>query len=118
MNLDGRVMYVSSTAEQGVIGAGTRLRFSQKGARVLGRYDGGAVVRGYLVGRLEGSRLVFRYAQVEASTEVHRGSSVCDVLSRPDGRVRIHERLVWHTRPGYGTNVLDEIAVAGANEAA
>jgi hypothetical protein len=41
MNLDRVVMHVSSTADQGVVGPGTCLRFVQKGSRVMGRYNGG-----------------------------------------------------------------------------
>ena len=109
MNLDRVVMYVSSTADNGVVGAGTRLRFMQKGSRVLGRYSGGAVSRGCLVGTLSRSQLVFRYAQVEASGEIHAGRSVCEVGYRSDHRIRIVEHFTWRTRPGSGINVFEEI---------
>ena len=112
MNLDGKVMYVSATASQGVVGAETRLRFHQKGSRVLARYSGGAVSRGCLVGRLNGAKLVFRYAQVEASGDIHGGTSVCEVVRRTDGRTRIVEHFTWATRSGSGTNVFDEIEPA------
>jgi hypothetical protein len=109
MNLDRVVMYVSSTADQGVVGAGTRLRFTQKGARVMGRYSGGAISRGCLVGTLSGSDLVFRYAQVEACGEIHGGRSVCEVERRADHRLRIVEHFAWSTRAGSGINVFEEI---------
>jgi hypothetical protein len=109
MNLDGLVMHVSSTAERGVVGDDTCLRFHQKGSRTLGRYSGGAVARGYLVGEVEGPELVFRYVQVEASGEVHAGRSVCEIVRRADGRMRILEHFTWHTRSGAGTNVFDEL---------
>ena len=109
MTLDGLVMNVSSTAEQGVVGADTLLRFHQDGERVLGRYAGGAVVRGCLAGRVSGSELIFRYAQVEASGEIHAGHSVCDILRQPDGRTRIIEHFTWSTRSGSGVNVFDEV---------
>ncbi len=110
MSLDGLVMYVSSTDARGVVGADTRVRFVQKGARVLGRYSGGRVRRGCLAGTLSGPELVFRYAQAEASGEIHGGASVCTVERRPDGRVRILEHFTWRTRRGSGTNVFDEVA--------
>jgi hypothetical protein len=113
MNLDRVVMYVSSTAEQGVVGAGTRLRFTQKGERVLGRYSGGAISRGCLMGALSGTQLVFRYAQVEASGEIHGGRSVCEVKRRPDYRIRIVEHFTWSTRAGSGTNVFEEVDPVG-----
>ena len=112
MNIDGLVMRVSSTAEQGVVGTDTRLHFRQKGSKVLGRYSGGAIVRGFLVGRLAGSQLLFRYVQVEASGEIHGGSSVCEVVQQPDGRARILEHFTWRTRSGGGTNVFDEFRAA------
>jgi|SRR5580704_13746495 hypothetical protein len=113
MNLDRVVMWVSSTAEQGVVGEGTLLRFTQKGARVMGRYSGGAISRGCLVGTLSGSQLVFRYAQLEASGEIHGGRSVCEVERRADHRMRIVEHFAWSTRAGCGTNVFEEIDAVG-----
>ena len=109
MNLDGMRMYVRSTAPGGVVSSETRLHFVQKRARVLGRYQGGAVTRGCLVGSLSGPELVFRYAQREATGEIHAGRSVCEVDRLPDGRVRIVEHFAWSTRAGSGTNVFDEI---------
>ena len=109
MNLDGRRMYVSSTAERGVVGTDTRLHFIQKGSRVLGRYSGGAIARGYLIGDLTGAELVFRYVQREASGDVHAGRSTCEVLLRDDGSLRIVEHFRWSTREGSGTNVFDEL---------
>lgn len=109
MNLDRVMMYVSSTDDQGVVGSGTRLRFTQKGSRVLGRYSGGTILRGCLVGTLSEAKLVFRYAQVESSGEIHAGRSVCEVECRPDHRIRIVEHFAWRTRSGSGTNVFEEI---------
>jgi hypothetical protein len=109
VNLDGVRMYVSATAERGVVGSDTRIHFVQKGSKVLGRYKGGAVDRGYLVGRVSGAELTFRYAQREASGEIHAGRSVCELVRKPDGRLRIVEHFQWRTREGAGTNVFDEL---------
>jgi hypothetical protein len=109
MNLDGIRMYVSSAAEQGVVSSETRIHFIQKGPRVLGRYRGGSIGRGYLIGRLTGGELNFRYTQREASGEIHGGRSVCEVDRTADGRVRIVEHFTWRTRAGSGTNVFEEI---------
>jgi hypothetical protein len=110
INLDGLEMYVSSTAADGVVGAGTRLRLQQRGSRLLGRYDGGVVKRGLLVGRMAGASLVFRYAQVEASGQLHAGRSVCEILRAPSGSLRLVEHFAWTTREGRGTNTFDECA--------
>ena len=107
LNLDGVVMRVSATANSGVIDSATRLRFVQRGARVLGRYGGGSVLRGYLVGTIEGARLRFRYTQREASGEIHGGASTCEVMRQSDGGLRILEHFRWRTREGSGTNVFE-----------
>lgn len=110
MDLDGLTMCVSSTADIGVVGAGTLLHFTQKGDRVLARYSGGSIRRGYLVGEVvSGESLNFRYTQIEASGEIHGGSSTCDLLTLPDGRTRIVEHFTWRTREGSGDNVFDQV---------
>ena len=109
MNLDGRLMYVSSSAEQGVVGSETRLCLVQKGSRVLGRYRGGSVQRGCLVGTVKGATLPFRYVQREASGELHAGRSVCELRQLDGGRIRVLEHFRWSTRHGEGTNVFDEV---------
>ncbi len=70
VNIHGRTMYVSGTADAGVVSADRRIRFIQKGSRVMGRYSGGAVTRGCLIGHLrtmERSHLAAR-----ASVRAHR----------------------------------------------
>ena len=110
-NLDGVTMFVSSTAENGVVDARTRLALRQRGSRVVGRYHGGSIRRGVLVGAVSGAGLAFRYLQVEASGEIHGGRSTCDIARTPEGRLRIVERFSWTTREGGGTNVFDELPV-------
>ena len=107
--LDGRVFRVASTACNGVIGAGTRLELIQRGDRILGKYRGGSIRRGVLVGTLARDRLRFRYLQCESSGELQGGESTCDVEAPKGGRVRIVEHFTWRTRDGSGTNVFEEI---------
>jgi hypothetical protein len=109
IDLNGLRMYVSSTAARGVVDADTRLQFLQQGQRVAARYSGGRVTRGWLVGRIAGSELVFRYAQSEEHGDIHGGHSVCRVERLTNGRIRIIERFTWTSRSGSGTNVFDEV---------
>jgi hypothetical protein len=109
VNLDGVTMFVSSTASSGVVDVQTHIAFSQRGPRVIGKYQGGRVRRGVLVGAVSGLVLKFRYLQVEASGEIHGGRSACEIVRTPDGRLRIVEQFSWTTRDGSGTNVFDEL---------
>jgi len=106
-------MYVSSTAASGVVDSATRLRFRQRGERVIADYAGGNVERGRLVGRLTGAELTFRYAQRERDGMIQGGQSRCDLQDHA-GRIRIIEHFEWSTRVGSGVNVFDEVPDAPA----
>jgi hypothetical protein len=108
-DLDGVVMRVSSTADNGVVNAATRLVFVQRGTRVIARYSGGSIRRGCLAGRTHGRTLRFDFAQVEASGEIHAGSSRCDLARGEDGLFRIVEHFAWRTRAGRGVNVFEQV---------
>ena len=109
-NLHGRSFRVASTAAIGVVSSDTELVLAQKGTRVLGRYGGGTIGRGVLVGRIDDGVLLFRYAQRELDGAIHGGRSTCDLRQDADGRVTILEHFTWETRTGSGTNVFVESA--------
>lgn len=110
IQLDDVWMTVRSTAPGGVIDSGTKMRFSQKGSRVLGRYSGGSITRGFLVGDISDATLTFRYTQVESTGEIHGGRSVCEVNRLSDDRLEIVEHFRWRTRDGAGSNVFEQVA--------
>jgi hypothetical protein len=109
MNLNGLSFQVSVTAHNGVVSSDTRLDLNQRGNRILGRYQGGSIERGYLVGSIAGRRLRFRFCQREKIGGIHGGRSNCflDILS--DGRLRIREHFIWATRDGVGVNIFDQV---------
>ena len=99
-DLNGLLLQVASTAENGVVGSDTRLRFFQVVSMVIGEYHGGAIDRGCLHGVINDSVLRFSYTQLEKSGEMHAGESICDVLRKPDGGIRIVEHFQWRSREG------------------
>ena len=109
MNLDQTQFRVSSTACSGVVSSETRLALEQRGIKILGRYSGGSILRGYLVGTLIGTVLQFRFTQREVAGEIHGGRSVCEFERLADGRLRMHEHFTWTTRVGAGTNTFDQV---------
>lgn len=104
-------MFVSSTGDGGVVDVETEIVFQQHGPRVVGKYRGGSIRRGVLVGAVSDLALTFRYLQVEVCGEIHGGRSTCEITRTPEGRLRILERFAWTTRAGSGTNVFDELPV-------
>ena len=110
MKLDGLCFQVCTTASVGVVSAQTRLHLSQRGSRIFGRYEGGSIARGCLVGHLNGQALIFRYTQSERAGGIHGGHSTCVLEVLRDGRLRIHEHFTWKTREGSGTNVFEQVS--------
>lgn len=112
MNLDGRTFRVSRTAQVGGVRSDTRLRFAQRGSSILGRFQGGTIARGYLVGTNDGTRVTFRYVQREADGRIHGGHSVCDLQVLPDGRILLSEYFIWETCQGSGTKIFEEVSAS------
>ncbi len=109
ISLDGKRLHVTSTAANGVVNAKTVFEFTQQGSLVWARYAGGRIALGYLVGRIDGDRLVFRYAQTTLDGRLDGGQSNCEIVCTPDGRLRLLEHFQWESRDGTGTNVFDEL---------
>jgi len=110
MNLDNTQFRVSSTAHSGVVSSETRLALAQHGIKIIGRYSGGSILRGYLVGTLTGTVLRFRFTQREVAGQIHGGRSICELERLSSGRLRLHEHFTWTTRVGAGTNIFDQVA--------
>lgn len=109
--LQGRRMRVVSTAANGEVSGETELILEQFGALFSGRYRGGSIVDGYLVGRFVGaepSDVEFRYVQSDVTGRLDSGHSHGRFELLPDGRLRLIENFEWHTRDGRGQNVFEE----------
>lgn len=109
MNLNGLCFQVSATATVGVVSSDTRLALLQRGIRIFGRYQGGSIRRGRLIGSIKGHTMYFRYSQRETAGEIHGGRSICFLEHLSDGRLRIREHFTWKTRDGSGVNIFDQV---------
>ncbi|MEW5919142.1 MAG: hypothetical protein AB1762_22250 [Gemmatimonadota bacterium] len=108
MKLHGKTFRVAATAAGGVVSDATRLHCTEIGPRVVGRYAGGTILRGCLVGARTDHVFSFRFVQREADGQMHAGHSVCE-LSVRDGLVSIAEHFTWETRDGSGVNTFEEV---------
>lgn len=115
-NLDGVRMAVSTSGVHSAVNASTVLTFEQQGNVVSARYRGGQIVDGYLIGRLEGFTLHFRYVQADLDGRLDAGVSEGALDRLADGRLRLVEHYQWLTRPERGTNTFEEVGTAGSHE--
>jgi hypothetical protein len=109
LDFNGRRMRTASTAASGVVSSETVLVFEQVRDVVSARYRGGSIVDGYLIGRLDGATLKFRYVQADVHGNLDAGVSIGKIERLPGGRLRLVEEFQWLTRPEGGTNVFEEI---------
>jgi hypothetical protein len=110
IDLDGRVFRSVAAVAGGQVTPETEFRFRQSGDMIWGRYSGGGIRLGFLVGTSDGATARFRYTQLDTTGETASGSSVDRIEALPDGRLRLHETWAWDSRPGSGTSVLEEEA--------
>lgn len=107
--LDTARMRVLITADDGAVSRDTLFTFTQRAETVSAHYAGGSIRLGQLVGTLTGTQLSFRYVQVDLQGRVDSGMSSCELRVLADGRLQLHEHFQWESRPGSGTNVLEEV---------
>lgn len=107
LNFDGKRMNVVETAGNGVVNQDTVFRFRQEGKVVTGRYCGGLVERGFLIGKIEKEQLQFKYAQEHADGNIAGGESYCDISICSNGKLRLVENFDWEQ--GSGKNVFEEL---------
>ncbi|MEE2034983.1 hypothetical protein [Rhodococcus chondri] len=109
IDLDARMFAGVSNSSAGQVSGATRFRYRQDDTVIWADYDGGEIVRGFLVGTRNGERLHFRY--VHLSVDGTAASGVCDsrIEVLCDGRIRLEESWAWESRPEKGTSVVEEI---------
>lgn len=107
--LDGRRFRSLADVPGGDVSATTVFDYAEVDGIVTASYEGGAIVRGFLVGTRAGIQVSFRYVQLrtDGTTASGRCDSVIENLD--DGRLRMHERWTWESQPGSGTSVVEEV---------
>jgi hypothetical protein len=111
-SLDGLRFRSLADVEGGDVGTETIFHYAEDDGVVHARYEGGAVVLGFLVGRRDGDRLEFRYAQLRADGTTATGHCVSQIETLADGRLRMNETWHWDSADGSGTSTVEEIASA------
>ncbi len=109
VDLDGRVFRAAGAAEGGEVDEQTEFRFRQSADLVWGRYSGGNIRLGLLVGTSDGTTVRLRYTQVTRAGETATGASTDRIEVVGDGRVPLHETWAGDSRDGTGTSVLEEV---------
>jgi len=111
MNYNNKIFRAVSNSSNGETSAATIFYYEQTGTILTGKYSGGRIVTGQLLGLVsDDGRLDFRYHQLNTDGQLMTGicQSVPELL--PDGKIRLHETWRWTCGDeSSGTSTVDEI---------
>ncbi|MBO4637151.1 MAG: NAD(P)H-dependent oxidoreductase [Clostridiales bacterium] len=107
-SLEGRFFTVTENSSSGEVSDKTVFGYHQKGNVIWAEYSGGDIVKGFLVGTIDGEHdLHFTYQHINSDGKLRSGH--CD--SHPgqvNGKLRFYEHWKW-TEGDSGTSVIEEI---------
>ena len=107
-SLDGRNFVAVQNSESGEVSEQTVFGYHQKDNAVWAEYLGGSIVKGFLIGTMDGNRcLSFSYQHLNINGELKSGS--CH--SRPcveNGKLRFYEEWQWASGET-GTSIIEEL---------
>ncbi|KMQ51700.1 hypothetical protein CHISP_1457 [Chitinispirillum alkaliphilum] len=86
----------------------TTFTFYQKDEMVSGKYFGGQIAEGELIGYVDGSSLVYHYEQVNLSGDISSGISRNIIHRSDNGKIRLTDTWEWKSRQGKGHCILEE----------
>ena len=112
IDYDGRRFRGVTNSETGQVDGATIFEYRQDGHVLWASYSGGEILRGFIVGLVDGDgNLDFRYQHVDRDGVIRTGTCASRPEMLPDGRVRLHERWQW-TSGGRerGESIVEEIA--------
>ncbi len=117
INYDNKLFAPVSNSANGEVNAATIFYYHEKPNIVWATYEGGDVVFGTLIAKVDaGGSLDMSYQHFNKGGEIMTGEckSVPEVLS--DGRLRLHERWRWTSgNLSEGSSIVEEIESAERN---
>lgn len=110
INLNGRKFVSVSNTDNGEVSGQTVFHYRQQGNIVEATYSGGAIIKGYLIGKFTRSdKLYFSYQHINKEMNVHVGEAESTIEKLENGRLRLNERWRWLNRDkSEGSSVVEE----------
>ncbi len=107
-SLDGRNFVAVQNSDSGEVSEQTVFCYHQKDNAIWAEYSGGSIVKGFLIGTMDGNRcLGFSYQHLNINGEIKSGSC----FSQPrveNGKLRFYEEWQWSSGES-GTSVIEEL---------
>ncbi|MGG3466132.1 n-acetylglutamate synthase [Neobacillus pocheonensis] len=113
INYNGRTFVSIENTANGEVSSKTSFRYKQEGNIISATYSGGEIVKGFLIGIVNGDGcLEFRYNHVNTKNEIRGGECVSTPEILADGRIRLNEKWKWlDTEEAEGSSMIEEIVI-------
>lgn len=105
INLDGKTLLLVENSANGEVDSRTTFEFIQEGKLVTADYNGGQIIHGNIIGKLENDELEMVYQCMTKSSRLRSGAAVGRLELNQDGKIKM--AVVWKW--------LDEDGVAGSS---
>lgn len=111
INYDGRTFTSIENTSNGEVGKETIFHYRQQDHVVWAEYAGGGVLRGHLIGTVNGEEILdMRYYHVNEQGELMTGKCISVPKQLDDGRLRVYETWEWTCKDySKGQSVIEEI---------
>ena len=110
-NLNNKRFRGVSNNSNGEVSSSTLFTYHQEGDVLWGSYEGGAIVKGSLVGRVtDDNHIEFNFTHINLDKSLLSGFWQSSIESFESGRLRLHEQWAWTSgKEGQGESVVEEV---------
>lgn len=110
INLNNRKFRSLSNTGNGEVTDQTIFHYYQDGACIWAEYQGGDIIKGFLIGLIRGDQLEFNYQHLNGNHELMSGKCRSEIELDPSGKVILSEKWQWTCKDfSHGESTLMEI---------
>ena len=98
-------------SESGEVSSETVFKYFQKDDLFWATYEGGSILLGNMVGKVDGNgNLNFRYQHLSEDRTFKTGKCTSTPEILPNGKIRLHEKWEWTSGiEGEGESIIEEV---------
>lgn len=110
INLNNKKFKALSNSSNGEVSDDTVFHYFQRDALVWAEYQGGGIVKGFLIGKVEENQLKFSYQHLNENLEIMTGKCTSSPESDANGKIKLIEKWEWTCKDfSKGESILIEI---------
>ena len=109
INLNNKTFVLLENSENGQVNKETLFEYKQEANLVTAEYSGGSILKGAIIGRLQGSELSMLYHCITSSNDLKAGKAIAQVSTNIDGKIELRLKWEWLTSDERGESLYIEL---------